>query len=77
MNAAGRGTMSWFSRLNGALQIWVVPKACSVSPGRSFKVLHGVAKCTLFILASDLQSAEHFSCSSCWWAVNPGTATLS
>lgn len=61
-NAAGQGTLSWFSRLNGALQIWVLPKACSVDLGRSFNpdVLHGVAKCMLFILASDFQIAEHF-----------------
>lgn len=62
MNGAGHGTLSWLSHLNGALQTWVLPKACSVSLGRSFNpdVSHGVAKCMLFILASDFQSAEHF-----------------
>lgn len=62
MNAAGHGTLSWFRHLNGALQIWVLPKACSVSLGRLFNsdVLRGVAKYMLFVLASDFQSAEHF-----------------
>ena len=61
-NAAGHGMLSWFRCLNGALQIWVLPKAYFVSLGRSFNpdILHGVAKCMLFILASDFQSAEHF-----------------
>lgn len=62
MNAVEHGMLSWVGHLNGALWIWVLPKACSVSLGRSFNqdVLHGVAKCMLFILASDFLSAEHF-----------------
>lgn len=62
MNAARHGVLSWFSHLSGALQMWVLPKACSVSLGRSFNpdVVHRAAKCMLFILASDFRIVERF-----------------
>lgn len=51
-----RGSSEW------CLADSVLPKACSASLGGLFNpdILHGVAKCVLFILASDFQSAEHF-----------------
>lgn len=51
---------SWF-RLDGALQSWLLPRACAVSPGRLVNpdVLHGGAQCVLFFLASHFQDVEH------------------
>lgn len=40
----------WFRRLDGALQSWLLPRACVVSPGRLVNpdVLHGSMCAVLF-----------------------------